>query len=224
MISKIALFFTGYASLAAASVEFTKHKIFMAGSQEPFEAQFFRSVAERIATNPDTRNEIYLLVHDIKETEQFKIKTDTGMPRLHTIQAPRLSKEEEPNEKTRTMNRRMKFAYDPSKTEEENYVDLDLKHVQLYFSKNSNGQLEFIEFLKAQNFDVGMGSLYMADSLLMRALDLNFLKLTPEDIESWTMQFKLGMPVQLSSYPSSPSFSNWEYDDLPDQDSSVYRF
>ena len=88
-----------------------------------------------------------------------------------------------------------RFRWDTKATEEENFVDLDIKHVEAYFTKDKDGQLEFIEFLKAMNFDVGIGSLYYADSLLMRQLGLNFLKLTDEDIESWTMQFKLNMPV-----------------------------
>lgn len=52
-------------------------------------------------------------------------------------------------------------------------------------------------------FDIGIGGLMMGDSLLFRALDINYIKLSGEDIESYTMQFKLQMPVLLSSYPSS---------------------
>jgi len=74
------------------------------------------------------------------------------------------------------------------------------------------------------NFDVGIGSLYYADSLLMRQLGLNYLKLTDEDVEGWTMQFKLNMPVQLSAYPSSKTVSNWEYNDLPKYDTQKYRW
>jgi hypothetical protein len=62
---------------------------------------------------------------------------------------------------------------------------------------------QLIEFLKSMNFDVGIGGQYYADSLLFRALNISYLKILPEDIESYTMQFKFNMPVLLSSYPSS---------------------
>jgi hypothetical protein len=52
-------------------------------------------------------------------------------------------------------------------------------------------------------FDVGIGGQYYADSLLFRALNISYIKIFPEDIESYTMQFKFNMPVLLSSYPSS---------------------
>jgi hypothetical protein len=55
-------------------------------------------------------------------------------------------------------------------------------------------------------------------------LGLNYLKLEPEDIESYTMQFKHDMPVLLSAYPSSQTYANYEYDDLPDTDSQAYRW
>jgi hypothetical protein len=125
--------------------------------------------------------------------------------------------------KMRKLQRLDRFRWNQKATEEENFVNLDVEHVEAYFTKE-NGTLEFIEFLRAMNFDVGIGSLYYADSLLMRQLDLNFLKLTDEDVESWTMQFKLDMPVQLSAYPSSKTVSNWEYDDLPKYDSQKYRW
>jgi len=82
----------------------------------------------------------------------------------------------------------------------------------------------FIEFLKNQTFDVGIGGLYHADSLLFRALGLNYLKITPEDVEGYTMAFKLGMPVQLSSYPNSKSYSAFEYNDLPAASSYTFRW
>jgi hypothetical protein len=85
-------------------------------------------------------------------------------------------------------------------------------------------KLDFINFLKEQKFDVGIGSLYMADSLLFRALDMNYLKITPEDVEGYTMAFKLGMPVQLSSYPNAMSYSAFEYDDMPSTDSQTFRW
>lgn len=60
-----------------------------------------------------------------------------------------------------------------------------------------------MEFLKEQKFDLGIGGTYLADSLLYRALGLHYIKLSEEDIEGYTMQFKFNMPVLLSAYPSS---------------------
>ena len=76
--------------------------------------------------------------------------------------------------------------------------------------------MDFLEFLKSMNFDIGLGSLYTADSLLFRALDIPYIKITDEDIESHTMQFKLGMPVLLSTYPNLKSVANWDYSDSPE--------
>jgi len=50
------------------------------------------------------------------------------------------------------------------------------------------------------------------------------VKIVPEDIESYTMQFKFNMPVLLSAYPSSQVMFNYEYDDAPHPDSHRYRW
>lgn len=78
--------------------------------------------------------------------------------------------------------------------------------------------------LRAEKFDLGLGSLYMADSVLFRTLDINFIKITPEDIEGYTMFFKLGMPVHLSSYPNSWSYFAFEYWQMPPTDSQTFRW
>lgn len=77
--------------------------------------------------------------------------------------------------------------------------------------------------MKSQNFDLGIGGTYFADSLLFRALGLEFLKISSEDIESYQMQFKFNMPVLLSAYPSSKAVSNYFYDDIPGYDDTRYR-
>ncbi len=59
-----------------------------------------------------------------------------------------------------------------------------------------------MNYLKKFNFDMGIGGLSFADTLLFRELGLQYIKVTPEDIESYTMQFKLNMPVMTSTYPS----------------------
>ena len=103
-------------------------------------------------------------------------------------------------------------------TEEENFVNLDVKHTSTFLES------ELINFLTKQNFDLGIGNSYMANSLLYRLLDLNYIKIEPEDIESYTMQFKYGMPVLLSAYPSTQTYANFEYDDLPQCDTQNYRW
>ena len=68
-------------------------------------------------------------------------------------------------------------------TEYDNYVKLDVQHTDAYFDKDDL----LISKLKSMSFDIGIGSLYHADSLLFRALGLNFIKISPEDIESHVM-------------------------------------
>ena len=58
-----------------------------------------------------------------------------------------------------------------------------MEHTSAYFADNDR----LIALLKSMDFDVGIGSLYHADSLLFRALGLNFVKISPEDIETTIM-------------------------------------
>jgi hypothetical protein len=57
--------------------------------------------------------------------------------------------------------------------------------------------------LNKQRFDLGIGGLGMADSVLFRHLEVPYIKIAHEDIESYTMQVKLNMPVLISAYPSN---------------------
>ena len=201
------------------TVEFTKHKILIAGSLEPSEHDYFMQVARALAENPETRNEVYILNF---ETKKKVVKTITKIQdRLFTIQAPEVYLEQN-TEHGRAM-KLVTFQYNPYLTEEENYVNLDQEHYQSYF-RMIGPKLDFFDFLNEQNFTVGIGGLYFTDTLLFRMLGINFLKLTPEDVEGYTMQFKLGMPVLLSSYPNSKSFSAFEFNDLPSLYSHTYRW
>jgi hypothetical protein len=102
--------------------------------------------------------------------------------------------------------------------EEDNFKRIDAQKVHAYFKDPT-----FVEYLKAQNFDIGVGSPYLADSLLFRALGIPYIKLHPEDVESYAMHYKFNMPVMLSSYPHAKSYDNYEYGELPDLDSQRYR-
>lgn len=118
-----------------------------------------------------------------------------------------------------------RFHWDKFKSEYQNYIDLDVEHVKSYFGKSPNlsndGQL--LNLLKDQKFDIGIGGVNMADSFLFRALGINYIKISPEDIESHTMNFKFGMPVMLSAYPSSLAYNRFSYDMLPPLNSARYR-
>ena len=57
--------------------------------------------------------------------------------------------------------------------------------------------------MKKQKFDLGIGGLNFADSILFRNLEIPYIKISEEDIESYTMQVKLGMPTVMSTYPSN---------------------
>ena len=112
-----------------------------------------------------------------------------------------------------------KFYIDEYAAEEDNYRRLDLEHCKAYFSDHT---MSFD--LKKQKFDLGIGGLNSADSLLFRNLDIPYIKISEEDIESYTMQVKLGMPVLTSTYPSSQIWSWFNYLGLPDFGSLDYRF
>lgn len=88
-----------------------------------------------------------------------------------------------------------------------------------YFDENE----ALLTKLKAMKFDVGIGGMYHADSLLFRALGLHYIKVSPEDIESHAMQFKMGMPVYESNYPSSQVAHKYDIGSLPHFDSYFYR-
>lgn len=77
--------------------------------------------------------------------------------------------------------------------------------------------------LKNQNFELGIGGLNFADSLLFRYLGIQYLKITEEDVESFAMHAKMNMPVLTSTYPSSQVWSRFEYSELPHFGSLQYR-
>ena len=63
----------------------------------------------------------------------------------------------------------------------------------------------------------------LADSVLFRYMQIPYLKLSPEDIESFQMQVKANMPVLMSSYPSSQIYSSYDYLKIPFFGSIDYR-
>ena len=111
------------------------------------------------------------------------------------------------------------FEYDRTETEEQNYKRLDLAHCKAYFDDQT-----MIFDMKKQKFDLGIGGLNFADSILFRNLEIPYIKISEEDIESYTMQVKLGMPTVMSTYPSSQIWAKWQYLDLPDFGSLDYRW
>jgi hypothetical protein len=53
------------------------------------------------------------------------------------------------------------------------------------------GDPKFLEGLKKLKFDIGIGGLSMAETLLFRELELQYIKLSLDDIEAYNMQIKL---------------------------------
>lgn len=49
------------------------------------------------------------------------------------------------------------------------------------------GDKDLLESLKNEKFDIGIGGLNKADSILFRYLDIPYIKLSEEDIESYSM-------------------------------------
>ena len=60
-------------------------------------------------------------------------------------------------------------------------------------------------------FDIGIGGLNYADALLFRALEIDYITLTEEDIEVFTMQTLLEMPVMTSMFPSRQVWSRFRH-------------
>ena len=85
----------------------------------------------------------------------------------------------EQNKNQKKFARLNRFKYDFQLTEEDNFINLDVEHTQTFL------EADLVNFLTKQNFDLGIGSSYMANSLLYRLLDLNYIKIEQEDIESY---------------------------------------
>lgn len=49
------------------------HKILMSGSLEKSEAEYYRSIAQALANNPEYENTVYILHSDIEEKANFEI-------------------------------------------------------------------------------------------------------------------------------------------------------
>lgn len=69
-----------------------------------------------------------------------------------------------------------------------------------------------------------MGGLNFADTLLFRGLELKYIKLAEEDVEGYTMQRRLNMPVLSSSYPSKQVWSFFDHSDIDGLSSLTYRY
>ena len=108
-----------------------------------------------------------------------------------------------------------RFYHYMYKTEQSNAVELEIELSHTYFDDPA-----FLEFLKSQKFDLGIGAAFLANSVLFKALGVPHIKIHPEDVESYSLQFKLGMAVSGSSAMTSAYF---EYGDLPDTGSLKYR-
>ena len=78
--------------------------------------------------------------------------------------------------------------------------------------------------MKGKGFAVGIGGLNYADTLLFRALGLPSIKLSEEDIEAYTLQTRLGMPVYSTQDPSKQVWSRFHHSELPDPDTLAYRW
>lgn len=110
--------------------------------------------------------------------------------------------------------------YNTDESEIENYRRLDIETLRAYFSFEP-----MLMDLRRQKFDVGIGGLNLADSVLFRHLKIPYIKISQEDIEATTMQVKLNMPVITSTYPSAQIFSQYSFQTLPQDFGSLeYRW
>ena len=60
--------------------------------------------------------------------------------------------------------------------------------------------------------------------LLFRALELPSVNLSEEDIEGYTMQTRLNMPVYSSQDPSRQVWSRFHHSEIPNPDTLSYRW
>jgi hypothetical protein len=176
------------------SIAFQAHalKILVAGDQDPNNKPFFYQIAKQISEaspKPNQRHTVFFLSNEIDPI--FKIKESNTLIKYGIGSA-------------------FTFEWDANESDEANYNRLDLQAARAYF-----GHEPMLYEMKKQQFDIGIGGLAHADALLFRYLNIPYIKLAAEDIESYVMQQKLDMPVIASIYPSSQIFSRFGYQRLP---------
>ena len=111
------------------------------------------------------------------------------------------------------------FYWDTQSLEEENIRKLDLNTAKAYFEHES-----FVQDLRSRDFSIGVGGLNKADTLLFRALDLDYVKLSEEDIEAFTMQVRLDMPLLTSADPQRQVWSRFDHSEVHLPGSFFYRY
>jgi len=178
-----------------ATVEATK--ILMAGDFDKDSRPFYESIAKAVSENPDYDNTVYVMTTSLAAMEIEKVSD-----RLYKY----------------GVGSDYEFKWDCHASEPENYSRLDLESAEMYFT-----QQFMLAHMKKQGFELGMGGLNYADSLLFRFLEVGYIKITDEDIESYTMQKKMKMPVLTSTYPSSQIWSRFDYSTLPNFGNLEYR-
>lgn len=161
----------------------------MAGDFDVDHRPFFDSIAKEVSSNTDYENTVYLMSTDLPATEVVKVNDRLFKYGVGTDRV---------------------FEISCKESETENYERLDLATAEMYFKNQV-----MLEDLKKQEFQLGIGGLNMADSLLFRELQIQYLKLTDEDLESYTMHKKLKIPILTSTYPHSQVWSRFEYSTLP---------
>ena len=182
--------------VAAAVSQVEALKILMAGDRD-HNKSFFYQVARNIADNGQG-NEIHMLCPCLPVGETERIDDNFvkyGMGKEH------------------------EFAYDPKMSEEENYFALDKAQLKAYWSDEM-----LLGKLAEENFDLGIGGLLFADSVLFRQLNLNYIKLSEEDVETYAMHVKLNMPVLTSMYHSADIANLFDYYKTPEYHTLSYRW
>lgn len=172
-------------------------KILMAGNFDSNGRTFFNEMADAVATNPDYDNTVYLMSTDLAPMQTEKVSD-----RLYKY----------------GVGKERVFEHHCQELEFDDYQRIDRETAQMYF-----GDQAMLADLKKQGFELGIGGLNYADSLLFRHLGIEYLKVTEEDLESFTLQAKLKVPILTSTYPSSQVWSRFDYSALPHFGSLSYR-
>ena len=172
-------------------------KILMAGDFDKDHRPLFEDIASAVSSNPDYDNTVYVMSTELPAKKIEKVND-------------RLYKYGVGTERV--------FEWTCKSTENENYRRLDLETAELYFSDKA-----LLEDIKNQGFELGIGGLNMADSLLFRHMGVQYIKISDEDVESYTMHSKLKIPVLTSAYPSSLIWPRFDYSTLPNFGNLSYR-
>jgi hypothetical protein len=181
----------------------------VAPEMHDFQKLNYRSIVSYINKNSTDGNHTFVV---LDHAGFFNYTKDPGY-KLHKVNSKIEALQLMPLEK---MKKEGKFYHYLKKSEQYNTEQMDIEHARLYFHDP-----ELIEYLKEQNFDLGIGSHHLANSLLFKAVGIPYIKIHQEDFETSSQQL-YGMEVP-SYGPNSFVQKAFKFGGLPELSSLNYR-